>query len=138
MSGAYVTVDVVDLRRIERIAADFGPALERRLLHPLEREQLAAMEPPAKVRRLGAALATKEAWIKAQSGRPSGWTFDLAAFLPVAVCDRPGAVDSLVVEFVEDLGATSVEVGIVCEGAAGAHWAWHGLYEHWLISALLR
>jgi phosphopantetheinyl transferase (holo-ACP synthase) len=147
-AAACVTVDVVDLRRLERIAADFGPALERRLLHPVERERLATLDADGRVRRVGAALGAKEAWIKARARRPPGWTFDRAALLPACEAAPPAAVQALLAAFVGDLGVTAVETGRVVEdpdllepsGAAppGSRWAWHGRYDHWLIAALLR
>jgi phosphopantetheinyl transferase (holo-ACP synthase) len=127
-----VTVDVVDLRRIERLHAEAGAVLERRLLHPLERERLATPH------RLAAALAIKEAWIKSGSGRPGGWTFDRAAFVPAHEQAPPDAVEGLVGRFVDDLGVTAVEVGVVYgDPRDRGRWAWYGIHDHWLISAVL-
>lgn len=132
---ARLAVDVVDLRRIERLHADTGAALERRLLHPSERERL---DPGAgAARALAAALAAKEAWIKLHGGRPAGWSFDRTAFAPLPAAEVPEAVAALVGRFVEDLGVAHVETGAVRCGGAGRAWGWHGTYEHWLIAGVV-
>jgi phosphopantetheinyl transferase (holo-ACP synthase) len=129
-----VTVDVVSLERLERLAEAHGPTLDRLLLHPSERE---GARGPDRLRRLGAALATKECWIKAQGRRPDGWTFASAAFRP---CDASLAGDDvhrLIAAFSRDLDVTDVQLGTVHGELAEGQWAWHGIHERWLISAVL-
>ena len=120
--------------------------VDRILLHPLER---ARAHGPDRARRLGAALGTKECWIKARAGRPAGWTFDRAAFVPCERTSVPEIVQALIAEFASSLGATDIETGAVIgdvdEQGGGdpafsadrGNWAWHGLSDEWLISAVI-
>ncbi len=140
-----VTVDVVSLSRMRRLDAEHGPALERMLLHPSER--VAACDPD-RLRCLAASLGTKESWIKARAARPAGWTFDRGAFSPCEAAALPVAVHALIDVFVADLEATTIQAGTVRGYAGGpdepadgrasaAHWAWHGIVEDWLVSAVV-
>lgn len=126
---AQVTVDVVSLDRLERLAAEHGPALDRMLLHPSEIE---GAQGPDRLRRLGAALATKECWIKARGRRPEGWTFPDAAYVPGDASLVSEDVRGLITAFSRDLDVTDIQVGTV-----NGELAWHGLHERWLISAVL-
>lgn len=141
-----VTVDVVSLARMRRLASERHAVVDRMLLHPLERAGASGAE---RARRLGAALGTKECWIKAHADRPPGWTFDRAAFVPCARSSAPAAVQALIAEFASSLDATDIEAGVVIGDvdddagdraaslASRGSWAWHGLFDEWLISAVV-
>lgn len=144
-----IGVDVVSLPRMARLAAEHGPVLERMLLHPLERDAARGSDG---LRRLSGSLATKESWIKACGGRPEGWTLDRGAFLPCECSAVPDGVQALIGTFADGLDVTDVQAGAIhgdldrhdgdASGSvaavpAGGHWAWHGVYEQWLIAAVL-
>jgi phosphopantetheinyl transferase (holo-ACP synthase) len=120
-----VAVDVVDLRRIARLRHDCGDAFARRVLHQREHGERGDLD-----RRLAAAVAVKEAWIKARGERPAGWSFADLAVVPET--GAPEHVRLAVEQFAADLGATSVETCTV-----DGRWACHGVHERWLIAAVL-
>jgi len=146
-----VAIDVVSLPRMARLAAEYGPVLDRMLLHPVERDAARGSDG---LRRLSASFATKESWIKSCGGRPAGWTLDRGAFLPCECSAVPDGVQALIGTFAGGLDVTDIQAGAIhgdfdlerhdgdasgsgASGMSGGHWAWHGVFEHWLIAAVL-
>ncbi|MYS21707.1 hypothetical protein GA0115240_13477 [Streptomyces sp. DvalAA-14] len=146
-----IGIDVVDLHRIDRIVRDFGGSAADVLLDAHEVESSADLGHAELVRVVGAALGTKEAWVKARLRRPAGWRFPDACFVPRPDQERSPsepAFRAVLDRFRADLAIDSVMDGVVRDGGAAVDpagdtaaespgHAWYGVLDRWLVSAVI-
>jgi 4'-phosphopantetheinyl transferase superfamily len=145
--SARLGVDVVCLDRIARIAGVDPGAAARTLLSPAERAGPGHADP----HRLAAAVATKEAWLKAVGRRPAGWSFPDVSFRAAGdggADDRGPGARPPAVTAVLDAFAGDLAIVVLGEGSVGAvphdtgarpdNWAWYGHTGPWLVAAVLR
>jgi phosphopantetheinyl transferase (holo-ACP synthase) len=146
-------VDLIDTRRIGRVAADFGASAEHFVLGQGDGDEAGAQMWPVTASltvRLAGTLAVKEAWLKAGGRRQPGWRFT-DAWLAAAPASRWPAVGSLAMTaFTRHLHCDLLAAGTVreqrprraaearAEGQPSADaWAWCGRRDHWLISGVI-